>query len=116
MVLIVEDDAISRRALAHLLQSYGYRTQAVGSAEEAISVLDHGESPSAVLLDIDLPGMNGLDLARRLSGTHPQLVLLFVTASEDRLAELSRGYPGQFFRKPLDITGLLTAIGLLPAV
>jgi CheY-like chemotaxis protein len=110
MVLIVEDDPVSRRALAQLLRLNGFEAQAVGSAEEAISFMACGNSPATVLLDIDLPGMSGLDLARRLAGTHPFVIAYFVTASDDRFQSLSEDYPGRFFRKPIDIKSLLETL------
>ena len=53
MVLIVEDEAISRRALLRLLRMHGYESCAVGSAEEAHQFISEGNVPEVALLDID---------------------------------------------------------------
>src|SRR3954471_10758494 len=65
-ILIVEDDRISRKALALLLSRSGYGVEAVGSAEDALHLADdltgEGRMPRVALVDVDLPGMSGLDL------------------------------------------------------
>jgi len=78
MVLIVEDDQLFRRALATYLVSRGFRTRVVASAEEALA---SAEWPKVdlVLIDYFLPGMNGIELARRIRErniSHPRLVLM----------------------------------------
>src|SRR6185503_1290138 len=65
-VLIVEDEKVSRNALASLLTACGYRTDAVESGEEAMRRVNSGDSPSFALIDVDLPGMSGLELAQEL--------------------------------------------------
>src|SRR5689334_18545612 len=65
-VLIVEDERVARRALANLLAASGYVAQAAGSAEEALGLLNlKGQPPKVILVDLNLPGMNGLDFIRR---------------------------------------------------
>src|SRR2546421_3630835 len=98
MVLIVEDEAISRRALLQLLRLSGYQAEAVGSAEEALRYMSEGHIPEVALLDIDLPGMSGLDLARLLRRTNPSVVPVFITASdEEKMRELTVFHHGRFF-------------------
>ncbi|HLL88679.1 MAG TPA: response regulator [Tepidisphaeraceae bacterium] len=107
-VLIVEDERTSRRALTALLEESGYRTQAVASAEEALEVLD-GHSPDIALIDIDLPGMSGLELITRLEKLDPHVVPIVITASEgEKVARFALTHPVQFLRKPVDFERLLT--------
>ena len=113
-VLIVEDERVSRRALSALLACYGYPTQAVASAEEALQILNQPGHPGIVLVDLDLPGMSGLDLIERLSHTDPSLAMVMITAArrEGLAAELAH-YGAAYLSKPLNFDVLL---GLLAEI
>src|SRR5882724_5202578 len=74
MILIVEDERISRQALASLLDSSGYHSEACESAEEALNRIGMGEGPRFALVDVDLPGMSGLELISRLEQLSPETV------------------------------------------
>jgi CheY-like chemotaxis protein len=110
-MLIVEDDPLSRRTLVMLLATAGYHTEAVGSAEEALWLSQRRGVPLIALVDIDLPGMSGLDLIRRLksldSSVHP---IVLSASNQEGLAELlkERGVP--FLRKPIDFNRLLELV------
>src|SRR5437762_1260076 len=85
-VLVVEDESVSRRALTSLLVSSGYRAAAYPSAEEALKNVDDGPLPPVALVDVDLPGMSGLDLAARLEQIDPDVRTVLITAVEgDRI-------------------------------
>ena len=106
-ILIVEDDPIARRALQSLFTTNGYASRAVPSAEEALDTLHKQEHPGLVLIDIDLPGMNGLDLLTRLQQEYPALNCTLMSANDHALTRLGyRAVP--FFSKPLDLRRLLT--------
>lgn len=106
-ILIVEDDPIARRALQSLFTTNGYASRAVPSAEEALNTLHEQEHPGLVLIDIDLPGMNGLDLLTRLQQEYPSLNCTLMSANDHALTRLGyRAVP--FFAKPLDLRRLLT--------
>src|SRR5688572_22798639 len=79
-VLIVEDERVSRRAMAALLAANGYHPEAVESGEEALRVVRRGGPPEIALVDFDLPGMNGLDFISRLSEMDPTVFTVLVTA------------------------------------
>src|SRR5437016_9380382 len=81
-ILLVEDEAVSRRALAALLHTSGYSVFAVGSAADALELLEQGNvQPRFALVDLDLPGMNGLDLIRRLERLSPHILAMLITAT-----------------------------------
>jgi CheY-like chemotaxis protein len=108
-VLIVEDEAVSRRTLACLLKSCGFVIEAVGSAEKALeSVLDH--RPDIALVDVDLPDMNGMQLIEQLRRSDPQIRGVLITACERERVEalVRRGVP--HLRKPLDFQALLALL------
>lgn len=111
MILIVEDEPTSRRALCLLLSANGFPAAAVGSAEEALQVLDNGEIPDVALIDLDLPGMNGLELIRRLEKLHPSVFPVLITAaSRQRLNQMLGTEDLIYLRKPLDFPLLLSLL------
>ncbi len=107
-VLIVEDECVSRRALALLLNACGYHTVATGSAEEALALLASENAPAFALLDVDLPGMSGLELAEQLEASNPGVFTVLITAAEgERIENFIRDHPVAYLRKPLDFDNLL---------
>ncbi len=111
MIMIVEDEAISRRALQHLLRLSGLKTRAAASAEEAIGIMLQGGPPELALVDINLPGMNGVEFVAELHRQYPNLPCVFMTANEDALNDQIRSAcPEPTFRKPFDVPELLHLI------
>jgi two-component system response regulator FlrC len=114
MVLIIEDEKVSRRALARLLTARGFAAQAVESAEEALSLIDNGQMLNIALVDLDLPGMNGADFIGQLRRARPGVPALLITAAdEDRVGPLSRSRNIPYLRKPIDFRKLLDVLGKL---
>jgi len=110
-VVIVEDEETSRRALSVLLSLCGYQPQAFASAEDALRFLKGRAFPQVVLIDLDLPGMSGLDLIRRLKKLEPSVFPILITASDDdTLAAQLRGLPVVYLRKPVDFDVLLALL------
>src|SRR5258708_36121812 len=115
MVLIVEDETVSRRALQQLLRLCGYDAEAAGSGEEAMQMLAAGHDPDVAIVDINLPGMNGVEFVRRLRCVHPAMPCVFVTANEEEGAEQSRNSDRDpTLRKPFDVRSLLHLIHEAP--
>ena len=111
-VLIVEDERVSRRALAALMSASGYETKAAGSAEEALHALETGIHPDIALVDLDLPGMNGLDFIGRLANLEPGVFPVLITAANgDNLSNTLQQRGVAYLRKPLDFDRLLSIIG-----
>ena len=111
-VLIVEDERISRRALAELMAASGYETEATGSAEEALEALEAGSHPDIALVDLDLPGMNGMEFISRLANLDPAVFPVLITAaSGDKLSQALSQRGVAYLRKPLDFDRLLSIIG-----
>lgn len=110
MILIVEDDPIARRALQSLFAASGHKARAVPSAEDALVELDAPDHPRTVLIDIDLPGMNGLQLLQRIRTEHPDVSCSLMSANDYAASRDARSTV-PFFPKPLDWKRLLTAMG-----
>lgn len=110
-ILIVEDERVARRALASLLTACGYAAHAVGSAEEALGLLDDSPLPAFILVDLDLPGMNGLDLIGKLRQVDSHVVPILITAADgDRIHSALLGKGITYLQKPLDFAQLLTVL------
>ena len=111
-VLLVEDERISRRALAALLNASGYSTEAVATAEDALRVIRHGQTPPRIaLVDLNLPGMNGLDLIDRLRELAPSVYPVLITATgAEALNEALGDRHLTYLRKPVDFDRLLNVL------
>ncbi len=111
MILVVEDEAISRRALVNLLSGSGYEARAVRSAEEAMECVGHGDSPDVALVDQNLPGMNGIDLIRCLEHDNPDMFPVLITAeARELIRNLDGEHPVTYMRKPINFHSLLRLI------
>jgi DNA-binding response OmpR family regulator len=109
-ILMVDDDALMRRSLAFNLQQSGYRVSSAASAEDALALAQR-ERPDLVLLDIGLPGMDGLDALRRFKEKFDAPVI-FVTARRRELDEVLGLELGadDYVTKPFDLDVLLAHI------
>jgi len=110
-MLLVEDEKPCRRALQKVLRRCGYAVNAVATAEEAIAILAQVHSTTCMIVDVDLPGMSGLDLVRKVHDANPDMRYMVVSAANRQMIELfCSGYDAEFFPKPLDIPGFLSAL------
>ena len=111
-VLIVEDEHVSRKALATLLSASGYRVESAESAERALSILrEHDDDPDVALVDVDLPGMSGLELLGRMRQIAPSVVPVIVTASErERVMAAATAADASYLRKPINFNHLLNVL------
>ena len=109
-ILVVDDDALMRRSLVFHLQKAGYETRNVGNAEDALA-LARREQPNLVLLDIGLPGMDGLE-ALRYFRDELGIPTIFLTARRRELDEVLGLELGadDYVTKPFDTSVLLARI------
>lgn len=109
-ILLVDDDALLRRSLSFNLEKAGYRVSTAASAEDALA-LTRRDPPNLVLLDIGLPGMDGLDALRHLRDAVGTPVI-FLTARRrelDQVLGLELG-ADDYVTKPFDLDVLLARI------
>jgi DNA-binding response OmpR family regulator len=109
-ILLIDDDALMRRSLAFNLERAGYHVRTEGSAEDGLAAA-RLDAPDVVLLDIGLPGMDGLDAVRIF---HAQMdsPVIFLTARHRELDEVLGLELGadDYITKPFDLDVLLTRI------
>ncbi len=104
-ILVVDDDGAIRTLVRHSLERSGYATLAAGSGEEALQVFGEHRSDIALLLtDVTMPGIDGLELARRIHGVKPELPVLVMSALFGRPSEAG---PYPFLPKPFIAPDLL---------
>src|ERR1700733_10347121 len=107
-ILIVDDDASVRRALHTTLETFGFRTSEASGGDEALA-LARAASYDIVLLDINMPGMDGLETCRRLRKLFPRIAILMLTVrdgEEDKVGALEAG-ADDYVTKPFHIRELV---------
>jgi len=110
-VFVVDDDASLRGALARLLHSAGYQTETFASAEGFLAQ-SRFDAPGCILLDVRMPGLNGLELQQALAAADRQLPIVFITGHGDVPTSVRAMKAGaeDFLPKPFDDEELLKAV------
>ena len=110
-VFIIDDDADVRESIQDLLESSGLRSEAFGTAEEFLGS-KRQDGPSCLVLDVRLPGVNGLDFQRRLADAGFQIPIIFITGHGDIPMTVKAMKSGavEFLTKPFLDHDLLDAI------
>jgi FixJ family two-component response regulator len=111
LISIIDDDSALRNSLDDLIRSIGFRTQGFASAE-AFMRSNQACDTACLLLDVRMPGMNGLDLQREIVSTNWRIPIIFVTSHADELARTQALENGAvaFLYKPFREEELLKAI------
>ena len=110
-VLVVDDDENTRKMLLAVLRQAGYAPDAAASGDEALSRLDT-TNYSAVILDVQLPGVSGIEVIRRMAsaGRHHKCVVLMSAGSESLLNDAPPALIHTKLRKPFDIKDVVEAV------
>jgi two-component system, NtrC family, response regulator AtoC len=111
-LLIVDDDVLQARLIRSNLERPGrIRVEVVSSAEEALERLA-GSPLDAVLTDLTMPGMDGIELVRRIRDTDPSLPVIVMTANAtvERAVEGIRAGASEFLQKPINVSALQTLV------
>ncbi|HEU5248744.1 MAG TPA: PAS domain S-box protein [Thermoanaerobaculia bacterium] len=112
-VLVIDDDPTSREALAVLLGDEGYEVRGASGGEEGLAALDD-DTPDVLLLDMMMPGMDGLEVIRKIRNDPVRrglpIVALTGDVTRERLQNVLDAGADQFVAKPFRIPALLEAI------
>jgi sigma-B regulation protein RsbU (phosphoserine phosphatase) len=114
-ILVVDDDAMSRKVLAQVLASAGYECRASDNGAEALELL-HAKQPSLLLLDFDMPGLNGAEVLKRLrSDSDPAVaqipaIMLTGHGSEESEVRCLQAGADDFVTKPINAAVLRARI------
>ena len=111
VVFVVDDDASVRRSLALLIDSAGWRAATFASAEEFQSC-PRVLAPSCLVLDVNLPDLDGLELQRRVAADRIDMPIIFISGHGDVPMTVRAMKAGamEFLTKPLESEALLNAI------
>ncbi len=111
IIYVVDDDLSVRRALRRLIKSVGLVVETFPSAK-AFLEHDRAAASDCLILDLRMPGMNGLELQAYLTASGAEIPIIFMTGYEDARARAQAMEEGavDFFQKPFDDQLLLDAI------
>ncbi len=111
IVFVVDDDVSVRESLELLIRSEGWRVETFISAQE---FLNHPRAsiPSCLVLDVSLPGLNGLDLQKRIASGRSEMPIIFITGHGNipMTVQAMKAGAVEFLTKPFKDEALLTAI------
>ena len=114
-ILVVDDERAVRDSLRRALELEGYEIELAADGNEALVRLESNDEPDAVILDLLMPGVDGLEVCRRLrtsGSTLPVLMLTARTEVEDRVAGLDAG-ADDYVTKPFALEELLARVRAL---
>lgn len=116
LIAIVDDDESVCRAMKRLVRSLGMDANAFTSGQEFIDLIETMPSfqPDCVVLDVQMPGMNGLEVQERLASSGNRLPVIFITAHDEagvRDRALAAGAVA-FIRKPFNDESFITTLHL----
>ncbi len=111
IVFIVDDDASVRRALERLICSAGFGVESFPSAQDFLCSVRH-DRPACVVLDIQMPGLTGLELQEQLGGAGLNMPIVFITGhgSVPVSVRAMKGGALDFLEKPFDEQDLLDTV------
>ena len=113
-VLIVDDEEPIRQFARRVLEEDGYAVSEATNGLEGVAALSKGAPLDLLMADLDMPGLGGDEMVRRVRATRPDLKVLYVTGQIDKLMDARPLWEGEaFLDKPFSINGLREAVSLL---
>ena len=112
IVFVVDDDVSVRESLESLIEFAGWRPETFSSAQDFLA-RSRTNTPSCLVLDVSLPGLNGLELQKLIASERTDMPIIFITGHGDvpMTVQAMKGGAVEFLTKPFDDEVLLTAIG-----
>ena len=93
-IFLVDDDELVRLTVPGMLEAMGHRVQTVPGGPEALQALEAGLAADLVILDLSMPGMDGVELLEQVRRRHPDLPVVFATGYvDDRIPEALKRHP-----------------------
>src|SRR3954465_2248168 len=111
LISIVDDDQSMSLMLRRVMSAFGFKVESFSSAEEFLDSSAAGDS-ACLILDVNLPGMSGIDLQRELNDSGSRVPTIFISGQADESTKrvAMRAGASGFFSKPFRIDALLTTI------
>jgi sigma-B regulation protein RsbU (phosphoserine phosphatase) len=115
-ILIAEDDPVSRPLLQATLANWGYAVSATANGTEALAVLQREEAPSLAILDIMMPGMDGIAICRKVRESQttnpPYIILLTAMATKQNVVKGIEAGANDYLSKPFHRDELRVRVGV----
>ena len=110
-VLVVDDEELTRRTVSRGLREEGYEVLTAGSGEDALRVFGE-ENPDLTLLDIVLPGIDGVEVLRRMKAANPAAIVLMMSAYHmvDRAVDAMKAGAYDYLIKPFHLADLMATL------
>lgn len=109
-ILVVDDDAVSRRMLAAILQRWGHEVMEAADGEEVMRLFEGDAGPKVMVLDWMMPGLDGVEVCRRLrSGSRHAGVYIILLTAKGGKADIAKGLDAganDYIVKPFDLVEL----------
>jgi CheY-like chemotaxis protein len=114
-VLVVDDEPGIRQLERRILENDGYEIVEAAGAPDALNRIEGGQAFDLLIADLDMPGLTGEEMVRRIRTTRPDLTVLYVTGYIDRLLDVRPMlWAGEaFLEKPFAAAGLSEAVAML---
>lgn len=111
IVFVVDDDVSVRESLELLIQNEGWQAKTFASAQEFLDC-PRAVVPNCLVLDVSLPGLNGLELQKRVAAERTDMPIIFITGYGDvpKTVQAMKGGAVEFLTKPFKDEVLLTAL------
>ena len=111
IVFVIDDDALIRDGIHSLIKSIGLRVETFASAQDFM-LAKRPDAPACLILDVRMPGLNGLDLQRKLSDANIYIPIIFITGHGDIPMSVRAMKEGalEFLTKPVRGQDLLDAV------
>jgi FixJ family two-component response regulator len=111
IVFVVDDDISVRESLELLIRSAGWQPETFSSAQDFLG-RSRTPVPRCLVLDISMPGLNGLELQKRVAAEHPDVPIIFITGHGDvpKTVQAMKAGAVEFLTKPFNDDVLLSAI------
>jgi len=117
LILVAEDNAISRTVIVSLLENQGFRCEVVGNGQEAVNAVMQGMQPVLVLMDCEMPVTNGYQATEKIrqweretGKTHLPIIALTANAFEDNRQRCYAAGMDDFLSKPVNMNLLMTTL------
>lgn len=110
-ILVIDDNEDFRKLLAETITMWGFNAAEAVDGEQAMSIIEQF-SPDLVIVDLDMPNMNGLEFTKRVKEINPNFPVIMVTAFAKYYTsdEIESSHPDAFLQKPVHMDKLLEVI------
>jgi CheY-like chemotaxis protein len=111
-IVVAEDDPVSRTLISSLMEEWGFKTVITQNGHEAMAALRAQQGPALAILDWMMPGMDGLQVCRRIRSSEKMIYIILLTArgTKENIVEGLQAGADDYVIKPLDTNELLARI------